>query len=519
MNFNLILSFFLCLFITETFYSQHIEGMVEGETINGKYGANSVKTIPEGGYIMVGSKSILRPIPKDQIYVLRVSDSLELQWSKSIGIDGKNWGNSVELTTDGGFLIVGTSKSTITQTEYIYIIKLNAVGEIEWTRNVEEKKGNLNGNAVKTCSDGSFIIVGSSKILNEEKDVYVVKMNVNGVIEWSKSIGGPGKDIGYAINQDLDGGFIIAGESNSFDSMNNYYDSYFIKLDAEGNLEWTSLLDDTSPNRAHDILPTLDGGYAAVGHDAGRGYIVKMNSLGDMSWWKSYGRSETSANFQKITALENGNVVAVGNAGLVSFLLAESTIEGEYVRGVEYFGQSAYLAYGADLAADGGFILAGSKKPRYTDALERIYFIKTDPYYSTCISPLPRYRAESRRLVDRRSGGVIKTDNASLIDFVTIEEAGFGLVSECSNVLGVNNTNVRPTLSIFPNPTNDILNIESDTIIFRLDITTPDGKRIYSSEIQNNTTTISLDNFTAGVYLVTIYSETGASTKKVIVSK
>ena len=519
MNLNLILSFFLCLFITETFYSQSIKGMAEGETINGNYGANSVKTIPEGGYIMVGSKSVLTPIPKDQIYVLRVSDSLELQWSKSIGIDGKNWGNSVEPTADGGFLIVGTSKSTTTQTEYIYIIKLNAGGEIEWTRNVEEKKGNLNGNAVKLCSDGSFIIVGSSEILNEEKDVYVIKMTVDGVIEWSKSIGGPGKDIGYAVNQDFDGGYIIAGESNSFDSMYNYYDSYFIKLDAEGNLEWTSLLDYTSPNRAHDILPTLDGGYAAVGSDGGSGYIVKMNSVGDMSWWKKYGRSQTSAYFYKITALENGNIVAVGNAGSVFFLLAESTIEGEYVKGVEYFGQSAYLAFGADLAADGGFILAGSKKPRNTNNFKRIYFIKTDPYYSTCIPPLPRYRAEPKRLLERRSGGVIKGGNATLVDFVTIEEDGLGIVSECSNVLGVKDLTVRPKLSIYPNPTNDILNIESDTIIFRLDITTPDGKRIYSAEIQNNSTTISLDNFTAGVYLVTIYSEIGASTKKVIVSK
>ncbi|MGO3183610.1 MAG: T9SS type A sorting domain-containing protein [Aequorivita sp.] len=519
MNFNLLISFFLCLFLNETIHSQELQGIFEGELIVGNYGARSVKTISNDGYIMMGTMETLMPEEKTQVYVVRVSDSLEMLWSKAIEVEGNDRGNAVALTEDGGFLLVGTSTSSIDLKKSIYIIKLSDQGEIEWSKLVESKNYQLEGNAVKVCEDGSFVIVGSSGISEEDTDVYIVKLTNNGDIIWDKNIGGGGIDTGYAVNTDADGGFIIAGETNSFDSNHNYVDSYFIKLDETGNLQWTNLLFPYVPSRAHDITPTTDGGYAAVGRFGGSGYIAKMNSEGDVQWLKEYGLSDYSSYFYKISTLENGNVVAVGNAGRVSGLLVESTIDGDYIKGREYWGQEAYKFYGADLADDGGMILVGSKKQRNANIYERLYFIKTDAGYSTCIAPLLRYRADSHNFAEGRSGGVLNEGDSTISDVISLEEMGKEIISVCSNILNVADFPKQDKLLIYPNPTKDIFTIESDSLIFRVDISTPDGKIILSSEIQNFSTTVSMKHFSAGIYMVTIYSQTGTSTKRVVLSK
>jgi len=516
MKTNAIISFLFFIFLIGNSYAQYVEGAYEGEEMYGNYGANAVKNVPEDGYILVGSMTTTYPDEKNQVYVLRISDSLEQRWSRTIEVEGQDWGNSVELTRDRGFLIAGTSEIIGTGRKYIYLIKIDSSGEIEWSKHLGDKDHNQEGNAIRATDDGGFIIVGSIEKQGLGKDVYVVKLDADGDVEWSKSIGGSGDEIGYGVNTALDGGYIIVGESDSFTP--DFYESYIIKLDAVGNLEWASVMAPNLPNKAHDVVATADGGYAVAGNHVGRGYILKLDSAGEMEWWKGYGLTNYTSYLYSISLLDNGNIVAVGNVGEVSFFAVESTIDGEFRRSREYWGQEGYRAYTSDLADDAGFIMAGVKNRRGRFTGDRIYFIKTRPSLFTCVSSLARYTANPIRNFEKRSGGMIQNENANLFDVVSVEGESLDIFPICSTVLDMDDF-IKPEFSIYPNPAKNYFTVDAEGLILRIEISTLDGKRIYAAEVRNHTATISTRDFSAGMYLVTIHSEAGISTKKVMVSK
>lgn len=183
MKTNAIISFLFFIFLIGNSYAQYVEGAYEGEEMYGNYGANAVKNVPEDGYILVGSMTTTYPDEKNQVYVLRISDSLEQRWSRTIEVEGQDWGNSVELTRDRGFLIAGTSEIIGTGRKYIYLIKINSSGEIEWSKHLGDKDHNQEGNAIRATDDGGFIIVGSIEKQGLGKDVYVVKLDADGDVE------------------------------------------------------------------------------------------------------------------------------------------------------------------------------------------------------------------------------------------------------------------------------------------------------------------------------------------------
>jgi hypothetical protein len=134
-------------------------------------------------------------------------------------------------------------------------------------------------------SDGGYIAAGESDTFG---DMYIVKLNSSGQIQWSKTIGGFLPDIALSISQTAEGGFIVSGYSESF----HYFRSVFIKLTQYGNIEWTRGLNAGDP--AWDIVQTTDGGYAAVispteGGGSAALIIVKLNSLGILQWSKRIG--------------------------------------------------------------------------------------------------------------------------------------------------------------------------------------------------------------------------------------
>ena len=136
-------------------------------------------------------------------------------------------------------------------------------------------------------SDGGYAITGLTKSFSAGgHDVYVVKLDAAGNLQWTKTIGGPENEEGNSLIQTSDGGYAIAGFfTRSFGSGS--WGVYFVKLDANGNLQWTKTIDGEGDDSGSSLIQTSDGGYAIAGETTSFGaggldvYVVKLDKNGD----------------------------------------------------------------------------------------------------------------------------------------------------------------------------------------------------------------------------------------------
>ena len=124
-------------------------------------------------------------------------------------------------------------------------------------------------------------------------DAWVFKLDATGNIEWQKTYGGPRWDRAWSVQQTSDGGYIVAGFTQSFGAGGQ--DFWVLKLDASGNVEWQKTYGGPADDRALWVVEADDGGYAVVGTTAsfGAGYsdiwLLKLDASGNVEWEKTYG--------------------------------------------------------------------------------------------------------------------------------------------------------------------------------------------------------------------------------------
>ena len=152
-------------------------------------------------------------------------------------------------------------------------------------------------NSVLQTSDGGYIMMGYTQSFgNGGHDVWLIKTDSNGNKKWDKFYGGSGSDVGYALIDAADGGYIILGETYSYGSGLN--DIWLMKTDPEGNKEWSKTFGGEGLEKGLSIQPTIDGGYiiAGITTSSGKGkedaWLIKTNSQGDEEWSKTFGGSK-----------------------------------------------------------------------------------------------------------------------------------------------------------------------------------------------------------------------------------
>ncbi|MFZ8805158.1 MAG: hypothetical protein ACO2PO_19590 [Candidatus Calescibacterium sp.] len=182
--------------------------------------------------------------------------------------------------------------------------------------------GNYNGtfyaNSITQSSDGGYVVAGNSfgEVFGELSnwDIYVAKLDSEGNVVWSKAIGGSGMDFASSIIQSSDGGYVVAGGTDSFGA--GYSDMYIVKLDSSGNVIWTKTIGGSSDDGARSIIQSSDGGYVVAGFTESFGaggydmYVVKLNSSGNVQWTKTIGGSSGDGALSIIQSSDGGYVVA-----------------------------------------------------------------------------------------------------------------------------------------------------------------------------------------------------------------
>ncbi len=308
--------------------------------------ASSIQQTVDGGYIVCGYSSAddLNDIPKrgtSDIVVIKLNSKGNIIWQKSLGGSNSEWPGTIQQTTDGGYIVGGSSKSkdgdvTRNHGDFDYwIVKLDGSGNIVW-QNSYGGTANDRLNSIQQTSDGGYIAAGSSN--SKDKDVtgnhgradyWVIKIDNIGTLIWQKSLGGSLDDYAYSITQTSDKGFIVAGYSGSYDgdligNTDPVKNWWVVKLDGLGNIEWKKTYGGNSNDEARSIVQTREGGYIIAGYTASNDgdvsgnhslgnydiWILKINSTGILEWQKCLGGSDAEFAFSIVQTKDGGYAVA-----------------------------------------------------------------------------------------------------------------------------------------------------------------------------------------------------------------
>ncbi|MDH3892806.1 MAG: hypothetical protein OEV49_17220 [candidate division Zixibacteria bacterium] len=186
-----------------------------------------VVATPDGGYALTGSLAGWSPM-----FLLKTDSLGDSMWTRTY--ESGFYGRALTTTDDGGYILVGKTNADHHYREYLYVIKTNAVGDTVWTRYFGYDVDSF-GTAVVQANDGGYVIGGTLSTPWRNQDACLIKLDTVGNTVWSRVYGGNGHDYGQGMVACSDGGYIVVGLADSFQSGgSSLYDVYLIKTDAEG---------------------------------------------------------------------------------------------------------------------------------------------------------------------------------------------------------------------------------------------------------------------------------------------
>ncbi len=279
-----------------------------------EYGYDIHKT-SDGGFIIVGSTKSYGAGERD-VYLIKVDATGEFLWSKTFGGIADDEGRSVRQTSDNGFIICGGTYSFGSGYQDVYMIKTDPYGNLVWQKTYGGTGGE-SGMAVRQMSDGGYMVVGSTGSFGEGySSVYVVRTNAAGDSLWARTYGGARADYGYSLERTLDGGVIIAGATASYGVGAS--DAYLIKLDPYGDVEWENTYGGVDDDRAYSVKQIPSGDFILAGNTLSFSstydvYVVRTNPVGTATWTRNYGGPESDYCETVFRDIYN-NIVLVGRS-------------------------------------------------------------------------------------------------------------------------------------------------------------------------------------------------------------
>jgi Domain of unknown function (DUF5122) beta-propeller len=301
------------LFLISVFLSLHQSEAASWARTYGGGGSDTVLSMQltsDGGYVVTGVTDSFASGNVD-LWVLKLKASGAIAWQKAYGGSSNEAGYDIQQTADGSYIVAGYT--TVSGNQDIWILKLDSVGNIIWQKKYDDGLDEW-AIDVEQTADGGFIVGGQRTFAGP--DLLILKLDPDGNISWQKTYSGSESDILRGIHQTVDGGFIVAAETLSFGHGSK--DLWVLKLGSSGNIQWQKTYGGTSHDECSDIKQTTDGGYILVGATSSYGlgeddaWVLKLNSSGDISWQKTYGFSATGEGAFNIeqTPTDGGYIVA-----------------------------------------------------------------------------------------------------------------------------------------------------------------------------------------------------------------
>jgi len=340
--------------------------------------AYSIQQTTDGGYIVAGNTYSFGN--GGDVYILKLKSDGSLDWYETYGGSNYDYAYSIQQTTDGGYIVAGRTDSFGNSCD-VYILKLKSDGSLDW---YETYGGSNNDYAysIQQVADGGYIVAGRTDSFGNYVDAYILKLQSDGSLDWYETYGGSDYDGARSIQQVADGGYIVAGDTRSFGA--GWSDAYILKLKSDGSLDWEKTYGGSGYDEAYSIQQVADGGYIVAGEtdsfgNSGDAYILKLQSDGSLDWYETYGGSDDDDAWS-IQQTTDGGYIVVGNTnssgtGDDAYILKLKS-DGSLDWYKTYGGSNYDHAYSIQQVADGGYIVAGDTYSFGTSV--DVYILKLD---------------------------------------------------------------------------------------------------------------------------------------------
>lgn len=283
-----------------------------------------IRQTPDGGYIIIGNTNT----PNDgdvsgmhifnvtaDVWVVKISGTGVIEWQRCYGGTDNDYGYSVSVTPDGGYLFGAQTRSSdgdVTGNPFnndrAWLIKTSNTGVIQWQSGIgiaymNYVEPSADGGYIAACYSGGIVPGGEVNCGLGNYDILLVKFSATGVVQWQKCLGGSGADFPGSVQQTTDGGYIVGGYTGSTDGdvvgQHGQTDAWIAKVSSTGVLEWQRCLGGTGNDFDFCARQTSDGGYVMAAELAsgdgdvtvfnGGFWIIKMNATGTIQWQKNFG--------------------------------------------------------------------------------------------------------------------------------------------------------------------------------------------------------------------------------------
>ena len=308
-----------------------------------------------------------------------------LVWSQIFGGSDYDIAESVQQTTDGGYILAGWTSSYGAGNRDAWLIKTDATGTEQWNQTF----GGSNNDAAKSVqqtTDGGYILAGWTESYGTGNgDAWLIKTDATGTEQWNQAFGGSDYDMVKSVQQTTDGGYILAGYTESYGAGNG--DAWLIKTDAAGVEQWSQTFGGSDKDRVHSVQQTTDGGYILTGYTCSYGagdkdaWLIKTDATGIEQWSQTFG----SSNWDEVRSVQqttDGGYILAGftssyQAGYVDAWLIKTDVAGTEQWSKTFGGSNVDAVESVQQTTDGGYILAGCTWS-YGVGTENAWLIKTD---------------------------------------------------------------------------------------------------------------------------------------------
>ena len=319
------------------------------------------------------------------LFVSSLAQTSGIKWSRTFGSGEEDVCYSVIQSSDDGFVLVGHTK-TFDLNGDVWLIKTDSFGNMEWNRTYGGDDWDR-ANCLVETSDGGYAIAGYTYSFSEGfGDFWLFKTDNNGNVQWSQIYGGSNLERANCLVETSDRGFALVGYSNSFGA--GEYDFCLVKTDPLGELEWNQTYGGIDKDVAWSLVETSDGGYALAGDTLSFGagdhdfLLVKTDSYGNIEWNQTYGKESYDYAYSVVESIDGGYALAGISHSEASddFWLVKTDSEGKMLWNKLFKKGDHSVAYSLIVLSDGGYGLAGYSHSIFGLQGIDFWLVKTDKY-------------------------------------------------------------------------------------------------------------------------------------------